>query len=38
MNRMGGIAAQSKITSAQMAAIGATADALGQSVKSPVHP
>ena len=33
MNRMGGIAAQSKITSAQMAAIGATADALGQSVE-----
>lgn len=33
MNRMGGIAAQSKITSAEMAAIGATADALGQSVE-----
>ena len=33
MNRMGGIAAQSKISSAQMAAIGATADALGQSVE-----
>ena len=33
MNRMGGIAAQSGITSAQMAAIGATADALGQSVE-----
>ena len=33
MNRMGGIAAQSGITSAHMAAIGATADALGQSVE-----
>ena len=33
MNRMGGIAAQSGITSAEMAAIGATADAIGQSME-----
>ena len=33
MNRMGGVAAQANLTSAQMAAIGATADALGQSME-----
>ena len=33
MNRMGGIAAQSKISTAEMAAIGATADAIGQSME-----
>ena len=33
MNRMGGVAAQAGLTSAQMAAIGATADALGQSME-----
>lgn len=33
MKRMGGIAAQSGITSAEMAAIGATADAIGQSME-----
>ena len=33
MNRMGGVASQAGITSAEMAAIGATADALGQSVE-----
>ena len=33
MKRMGGIAAQSSITTAEMAAIGATADAIGQSME-----
>ena len=33
MNRMGGVASQAGLTSAQMAAIGATADALGQSME-----
>lgn len=33
MNRMGGVAAQANLTSAQMAAIGATANALGQSME-----
>ena len=33
MRRMGGIAAQSSITTAEMAAIGATADAIGQSME-----
>lgn len=33
MNRMGGIASMAKISSAEMAAIGATADALGQSME-----
>ena len=33
MRRMGGIASQSNITTAEMAAIGATADAIGQSME-----
>lgn len=33
MNRMGGIASQSNITTAELAAIGATADAIGQSME-----
>lgn len=33
MNRLGGIAAQSHISTAELAAIGATADALGQSME-----
>lgn len=33
MTRMGGVASQAGLTSAQMAAIGATADALGQSME-----
>ena len=33
MKRMGGVASQAGLTSAQMAAIGATADALGQSME-----
>lgn len=33
MNRLGGIAAQSRISTAELAAIGATADALGQSME-----